>query len=156
MSAPLINAPLIRPPLFIISFRPKWESCGGSSRTRTCVLRRMRSCWSHLQSYCHIRFAWLTSLVLRDRNPLIPVLALGRVTIKTEKMVRGCDLMQIRLGAEGGTRTHTVSLPEDFESSASADSTTPAYGASDGDRTRIPGLEGRCPGRCATPAYGVQ
>lgn len=45
----------------------------------------------------------LTSLVLRDCNPLIPVLALGRVTIKTEKMVRGCDLMQIRLGAEGGT-----------------------------------------------------
>lgn len=25
------------------------------------------------------------------------MLALGRVTIKTEKMVRGCDLMQIRL-----------------------------------------------------------
>lgn len=47
--------------------------------------------------------AWLTSLVLRDCNPPIPVLALGRVTIKTEKMVRSCDLMQIRLGAEGGT-----------------------------------------------------
>ncbi len=124
MSAPLINAPLIRPPLFIISFRPKWESCGGSSRTRTCVLRRMRSCWSHLQSYCHIRFAWLTSLVLRDCNPLIPVLALGRVTIKTEKMVRGCDLMQIRLGAGGGTRTHTVSPPADFES---ATSTIPSH-----------------------------
>ena len=120
----MINAPLIRPPLFIISFRPKWESCGGSSRTRTCVLRRMRSCWSHLQSYCHIRFAWLTSLVLRDCNPLIPVLALGRVTIKTEKMVRGCDLMQIRLGAGGGTRTHTVSPPADFES---ATSTIPSH-----------------------------
>lgn len=58
----------------------------------------------HLKLAClPIRFAWLTSLVLRDCNPLIPVLALGRVTIKTEKMVRGCDLMQIRLGAEGGT-----------------------------------------------------
>lgn len=84
-------------------FRHRIYFIGWGSRTRTCVLRRMRSCWSHLQSYCHIRFAWLTSLVLRDCNPLIPVLALGRVTIKTKKMVRGCDLMQIRLGAEGGT-----------------------------------------------------
>ncbi len=31
------------------------------------------------------------------------------------------------LGAEGGTRTHTESPPLDFESSASANSTTSAY-----------------------------
>ena len=30
-------------------------------------------------------------------------------------------------GAGGGSRTHTVSLPQDFESSASASSTTPAF-----------------------------
>ena len=31
------------------------------------------------------------------------------------------------VGAGGGNRTHTVSLPQDFESSASASSTTPAF-----------------------------
>lgn len=32
----------------------------------------------------------------------------------------------LRRGAEGGNRTHTVLLPQDFESSASASSTTSA------------------------------
>lgn len=54
MSAPLINAPLIRPPPLIIRFAQNWESRGDSSRTRTCVLRRMKPCWNHLQSYCHL------------------------------------------------------------------------------------------------------
>lgn len=38
-------------------------------------------------------------------------------------------------GAGGGGRTHTVLLPRDFESRASANSTTPAYGADDRGRT---------------------
>ena len=38
----------------------------------------------------------------------------------------GMEQSPFRRGAGGGSRTHTVSLPQDFESSASANSTTPA------------------------------
>ena len=39
---------------------------------------------------------------------------------------KGCLTASSFYGAGGGNRTHTVSLPQDFESSASASSTTPA------------------------------
>ena len=49
-----------------------------------------------------------------------------RAKNKTNGFLMNCIKNPFRFGAGGGTRTHTVLLPTDFESVTSANSITPA------------------------------